>query len=151
MAIGYANTSTLSFAGWTGLTDIASSAGLIQSISSPGWTRAIADITSIDVADGKLRTKVASGRLEQNGITVAFFYDPSATGLNSPILTAAALTVNYAATNMAPVTPYTQTCFVTSFSIGNVIDDEISVCECEFMPTGNLAGVVEAFDDPTQA
>ena len=148
MAVGYPNASTLAFAGWAGLTNAAASAGLVQSIASPGWTRQIADITSIDLADGVLRTKLASGRLEQNGITVSFFYDPDSGGLDSPILTAAALTVTYPLP-MAPTSAYTQTCAVIAFSIGNVIDDEISVCECEFMPTGNLAGVAEAFDDPT--
>ena len=145
MAVGYPNASTLAFAGWTGLTNIAASAGLIQSISNPGWTRAIADITAIDAADSILRKKVASGRLEPNGITVSFFYDPAAAGLNSPILTAAALTLDYAA-GLSPASTYTQSCFVTAFSIGNVIDDEVSVCECEFMPAGG-----EAFDDPTVA
>ena len=145
MTVGYPNESTLAFAGWTGLTNIAASAGLIQSISSPGWTRAIADITAIDVADGNLRAKRASGRLEPNGIAVSFFYDPAAGGLDSPILTAAALTLDYAA-GLSPASTYTQSCFVTEFSIGNVIDDEVSVCECEFMPAG-----AEAFDDPTVA
>ncbi len=143
MAVGYPNASTLAFAGWTGLTDPAASAGLIQSISSPGWTRAIADITAIDAADALLRKKIASGRLEPNGITVSFFYDPATGGLDEPIFTAAALTLTYAA-GLSPASPYTQSCFVTAFSIGNVIDDEVSVCECEFMPAG-----AEVFDDPT--
>lgn len=143
MAVGYGNASSLAFAGWTGLTNIAASAGLIQSISSPGWTRQIGDITSIDAADGNLRTKIGSGRLEPNGITVSFFYDPDAGGLDAPILTAAALTITYPVP-LAPTSIYTQSCLVGAFSIGNLIDDEISVCECEFMPAG-----AEAFDDPT--
>jgi hypothetical protein len=150
MAVGYGNAASLAFAGWTGLTDIAASAGLIQSIASPGWTRQVADITPIDLADGKLRQKLGSGRLEQNGITVSFFYDPDSTGLNSPILTPAALTLTYPVP-LAPTSVYVQTCIVSAFSIGNIIDDEISVCECEFMPTGNAAGVAEDFNDPTAA
>lgn len=142
MAIGYANTATLKYAGWTGLLSTVNSAGLVQSISSPGWTRAIADITAIDAADNLLRKKVASGRLEPNGIAVVFFYDPAATGLDSPPLTSNALVLVY--TGLSPVSDYTQLCLVSAFSIGNMIDDEVSVCECEFMPTGG-----EAFDDPT--
>lgn len=143
MAVGYPNAGTLTFATWTGLLDIASSAGLIQSISSPGWTRQIADITAIDAADAILREKLGSKRLEQNGITVAFFYDPDSTGLDAPPLTAQALAVTYP-TAMAATSPFNQSCFVSAFSIGNLIDDEISVCECEFMPSG-----AETFDDPT--
>ncbi len=97
MAVGYGNAATLSFATWTGLLDISSSAGMIQSISSPGWSRQIGDITSIDAADNILRKKIASGRLEPNGITVAFFYDPDSTGLDEPPFTAQVLTVTYPA------------------------------------------------------
>ena len=145
MAVGYGNAGTLAYAVWTGLLDIAASAGMIQSISSPGWTRQIADITAIDVADGLLRTKLGSSRLEPNGITVAFFYDPDSTGLDSPPLTSNALTLTYP-TPLAPTSTYLQNCLVSAFSIGNLIDDEISVCECEFMPAGG-----EAFNDPTAA
>ena len=143
MAVGYGNAGTLAYAVWGGLLNIAASAGLIQRISSPGWTRQIADITAIDVADGALRTKLASGRLEPNGITVSFFYDPDSLGLDAPPLTSNALTVSYP-TPMAATSDYVQNCFVSAFSIGNLIDDEISVCECEFMPSG-----AEAFNDPT--
>lgn len=146
MAVGYPNTGTLAFANWAGLVNAAASAGLVQSISSPGWTRQIADITAVDAADN-LRTKLGSGRLEGNGVTVSFFYDPSATpaGLDSPPLAAQTLTLDYQ-TPLSAVSLYTQKMFVTSFSIGNFIDDEISVCECEFMPEGG-----EAFTDPTQS
>jgi len=143
MAVGYPNAGTLAFGVWAGLIDIAASAGLVQSISSPGWTRQVGDTTAIDAADN-LRTKVGSGRQEGDGITVSFFYDPDLNGLNSPPLSAQVLTLRYP-TPMAPTQPYSQSCFVGSFSIGNFIDDEISVCECEFMPAGGTA-----FTDPTQ-
>lgn len=144
MAVGYANGATLAYVGWVGLATPSASAGLVSSVSSPGWTRNVADITSIDAADDTLRAKLSSGRLEPNGITTAFFYDPSATGLDSPPLTANALSIVFPVA-MAPVSDYTQNCFVTAYSIGNVIDDEVSVCECEFMAAGG-----EEFDDPTQ-
>lgn len=143
MAVGYPNGGTLAYASWTGLLDAAASAGLIQSISSPGWTRQLADVTAIDQADNKLRKKLASSRLEHNGVTVSFFYDPDSTGLDSPPLDFNTLTLTYPSP-MAPTSAYIQSMFVTAFSIGNFIDDEISVCECEFMPAGD-----EAFNDPT--
>ena len=147
MAVGYPNAGTLAYAGWTGLATAGDSAGLVQSISSPGWTRQIADITAIDAADAILRKKLGSGRLEPNGITVSFFYDPAPApaGLNAPPLTANALTLTYPAP-LAATSAYVQSCLVSAFSIGNFIDDEISVCECEFMPAGG-----EAFNDPTVA
>ena len=145
MAVGYPNAGTLAFAVWGGLIDIAASAGLVQSISSPGWTRQIGDITAIDAADGDLRAKLGSSRLEPNGIAVSFFYDPDSNGLNSPPLTAQVLTLSYP-TLMAATSDYVQKCLVSAHSIGNWIDDEISVCECEFMPSGG-----EAFNDPTVA
>lgn len=144
MAVGYPNAGTLNYVNWTGIATPVASAGLIQSISSPGWTRQIGDITAIDAADGNLRTKIGSGRLEPNGIAVSFFYDPVVTvGLDSPPLTANLLTLTYPV-GMAPASAYIQNCLVSAFSVGNMIDDEISVCECEFMPAG-----AEAFDDPT--
>jgi len=145
MAVGYANAGTLAYVNWVGLATTGASAGMIQSISSPGWTRQIADITSIDAADAILRKKLGSGRLEPNGITVSFFYDPDSTGLDAPPLTANVLTLKYP-TPMAATSDYVQSCLVSAFSIGNFIDDEISVCECEFMPAGG-----EAFNDPTVA
>lgn len=145
MAVGYANGATLAYANWVGLATPSASAGIISSVSSPGWTRNVADITSIDAADNFLRAKLASGRLEPNGITTAFFYDPQAAGLDSPPLDFNTLTIVYPVA-MAPTSDYVQSCLVTAFSIGNIIDDEVSVCECEFMPVGG-----EAFDDPTQA
>ena len=145
MAVGYPNAATLTYVNWVGLATAGASAGLVQSISSPGWTRAVADITAIDAVDGKLRTKLDSKRLEQSGITVSFFYDPAAGGLDAPPLTANALAVTYPPA-LGPISAYDQSCFVSAFSIGNVIDDEVSVCECEFMPAG-----VETFDDPTSS
>ena len=143
MAVGYANAGTLAYGNWTGLATAGASAGLVQSITSPGWTRNLADVTAIDQADAFLRKKLASGRLEHNGVTVSFFYDPDSTGLDAPPLDFNGLTLTYPPP-MAPTSAYTQSMFVTAFSIGNFIDDEISVCECEFMPAGD-----EAFDDPT--
>lgn len=143
MAVGYGNAGTLAYATWTGLATTAASAGMIQSISSPGWSRQIGDITSIDAQDAFLRAKIGSGRLEPNGITVAFFYDPDSSGLDAPPLDFNTLTLTYP-TPLAPTSAYVQSCLVASFSIGNMIDDEISVCECEFMPVG-----AEAFNDPT--
>lgn len=148
MAVGYANAATLAYANWTGLATVGAAAGLVQSVTSPGWTRAVADVTAIDQADGALgtlRKKLASFRLEHNGVTVAFFYDPDSTGLDSPPLDFNTLTMTYPSP-MAPTSVYAQSMFVTAFSIGNMVDDEISVCECEFMPAGD-----EAFDDPTAA
>lgn len=143
MAVGYGNAATLAYAGWTGIATTAASAGMVQNISSPGWTRQIGDITSIDAADNLLRLKVGSGRLEANPITISFFYDPDSSGLDSPPITSNALTLTYPLL-LAPTSTYVQNCLVQAFSIGNLIDDEISACECEFMPTGG-----EAFDDPT--
>jgi len=144
MAVGYPNAGTLNYTNWTGLATPGASAGLVQNISSAGWTRQIGDATAIDAADNLLRRKVGSGRLEHNGITTSFFYDPSAGGLDSPPITVNTLTLTYPP-GMSPVSPYIQQALVGAFSIGNFIDDEISVCECEFMPSG-----AEAFFDPTQ-
>ena len=119
MAVGYPNAGTLAYANWTGLATAGASAGLIQSISSPGWTRQIADITAIDAADN-LRSKSDSKRLEPNGITVSFFYDPAAGGLDAPPLTANALAVTYPPA-LGPVSAYDQSCFVRATS---VVDDK---------------------------
>ena len=144
MAVGYPNAAVLLYGNWTGLATAGAAAGLVQSITSPGWTRNLADVTAIDQVDARIRKKLASGRLEHNGVTVSFFYDPDSSGLESPPLDFNPLTLTYPGP-MAPTSDYVQSMFVTAFSIGNFIDDEISVCECEFMPAGD-----EAFDDPTQ-
>ena len=143
MAVGYPNAGTLNYTNWTGLATPGASAGLVQNVASPGWARQIGDATAIDAADNLLRRKVGSGRLEPNGITTSFFYYPQSGGLDSPPITVNILTLTYPP-GMLPVSPYIQLALVNGFSIGNFIDDEISVCECEFMPSG-----AEAFFDPT--
>lgn len=131
MAAGFGNTGAVTFA-----TSFAFLTGTTaQQITGPGWTAATGDVTPIAAADVLLRTKVVSGRLDQQPITVPFFMD--AATITAPTLTTSqTLSITYPD---QATTPFAMPAGMTGFKYGDLIDDEIMIGECEFMLIGGAA------------
>lgn len=136
MAQGFGNAGNLTFAGWTTVTGADA-----RQIGAPGWTRVVADLTPIDQANGILRKKIVSGRLDPKAISVELFYDPASAGTPAPPTAAALLTLTYPTGNTA----FAMNASASDWTAGSMIDDEVMIAECEF----TLAGGV-ALDDPTE-
>ena len=102
----------------------------IQQITGPGWTAAVGDITAIDATDGELRTKVVSQHLDPQPFTLTYFMDP-ATHAQADATTAGNIVITYP----GPKT-FTDAAAMTSFKMGDLIEDDVMVGECEFMLLG---------------
>lgn len=132
MAAGFGNLGELTFSNYSFL-----SLTTVQQITGPGWSAASGDVTPIGAADGDLRTKVISGRHNQQPITVPFFTDANVVGHDAPSTgtTNGTLAITYPVSE----TGFSMTAGMTAFKYGDLIDDDIMVGECEFMLIGGVA------------
>jgi len=104
----------------------------IQQITGPGWTAAVGDITAIDAANGQLRTKVVSQHLDPQPFTLTYFMAPDS-HVQADGTSQGNIVITYPAA--APKT-FTMPAAMTSFKMGDLIEDDVMVGECEFMLLG---------------
>lgn len=104
----------------------------IQQITAPGWTAAVGDITPIDHTNGNLRRKVVSGHLDPQSITITYFMDP-ANHVSPTSTQTGTLDITYPTQAGA----WSMQAGMTSFKMGDLIEDDVMVGECEFMLLGN--------------
>ena len=132
MAKGFANgAGAITFGAWGGLTN-----AFARQITSIGaWNAAVGDVTAIGAADGELRNKVVSGRYDPQPTTVEYLFDPE-DGENGTHPTSSSvsstLTLTYPGTNDV----WTDSCGMTAFRWGDMLDDDVMVGECEFIVVG---------------
>lgn len=127
MAAGFGNAGSFTHASLAAAVE-----GNAQQITGPGWTAAVGDITNINATDSQLRTKVISGHLDPQPVTVNFFMDP-ATQASPTATTTGTLLLDYPG---AQTGTFSMNAGMTAFKWGDMIEDDIMVGECEFMLTG---------------
>ena len=131
MAAGFGNLGAVTFSNYAFLTGATA-----QQITGPGWVAATGDVTPIDAANGLLMTKVVSGRLDQQPITVSFFTDANVMGHDAPgTTTTGTLAITYPVAEAG----FSMTAGMTAFKYGDLISDEVMVGECELMLIGGVA------------
>ena len=130
MAMGFGNTGAVTFSSFAYLTG-----STAQQIGGPSWSAASGDITPIGAADDILRVKAVSGRHNQEPINIPFFVNP-ATMVNPATSTASGTLV---ITYPSGATTFSMLAGMTRFKMGDLIDDEIMMGECELLPLGGAA------------
>ncbi len=110
----------------------------LQQITGPGWTAAVGDITAINAMDGELRTKVVSKHLDPQPFTLTYFMDP-ANHVQPDATSQGNIVISYP---NSPLKTFTDSAAMTSFKMGDLIEDDVMVGECEFMLLGG--GVLPA-------
>ena len=127
MPLGFGNGGNMTIAGWT---------ALFQSVQPFTLQAATGDVTSIDSANGTLRKMIGSGRHAIQPQTGSFFFDPSGTEIAT--LTNGAPIADCIMAYPDATTNRKGTLYVTGYTDGGLIDDEIMVGEVTWQWEGGV-------------
>lgn len=135
----FGNKTTCTFATpnntWSGATDV-------QSVGQFARSVAVADVTPLDQADGKFRTKLFSQRIEHEPINVSYFFNQAT---SVPVL---GQTCDVTLT-FPDGDNWTGTGAIIRVEDGGMSDDEVSVGNVEFQFQGEgTAGTAPVFTNP---
>ena len=137
MAIGFGNGGNLSIPNWT---------ASFQSVQPFALQAAVGDITSIDAVNGTLRKQIGSGRHQIQPQSASFFFDPElgedASLTNGAVIADAQITYPSGTNKNRKGNVY-----VTGYTDGGLIDDEIMVGEVTLLWEGGV--LLSAITDVT--
>ena len=128
MAIGFGNGGNLTIPSWS---------ASFQSVQPFTLQAAVGDITSIDSGNGVLRKQIGSGRHQIQPQTASFFFDPElgeTTNLTDGSVIADAIVLYPSGTNKNRK----GNIYVTGYTDGGLIDDEIMVGEVTILWEGGV-------------